>query len=196
MAVIGGLWQVYLHLEGKKSKQKSTVTGSSPDSGNKRGEVVPPAPSPTTQRPPLVVIEGRYRLSTYPKEQRQVKLFLCVLSACWCILLFWFISGPSTNYGLFLLPLLSFLLYRGVIGVLSQLTLLMGKACVYVDADMILILRSVEDNFSNHTVILASDWRFDGEVFVSRKDGTKMPVPELPEYVSSELARVLSATWR
>jgi hypothetical protein len=196
VVVTGGLWQVYLHFEGKKSKQKSSVLGSSPNSGKIRIEVVPAAALSPTQRPPLVVIEGKYRPSTYPKEQRQVKLTLCAFSACWCILLFWFISGPSTDYSLFLFPLLLFLLHRGVIGFFSQLALLIGKACVYVDADMIVILRSVEDDFSNHTIILASDWRFDGEVFVSRKDGTKMPVPELPEFVSSELARVLSATWR
>ena len=74
--------------------------------------------------------------------------------------------------------------------------LLIGKARVYVDPDIILISRSLGELFAHHTVILASEWRFDGEVFVSRKDGTKVPIPELPGYVRSELVKVLSANWR
>jgi hypothetical protein len=61
---------------------------------------------------------------------------------------------------------------------------------------MILISRSLGVIFSNHTFILAMEWRFDGAVFVSRKDGTKQAVPELPKYVSSELVKALSGAWR
>ena len=79
---------------------------------------------------------------------------------------------------------------------LSELTLLIGKVQVFAGLEMILISRSLGEIFTNHTIILASEWRFDGEVFVSRGDGTKTSLPDLPEYVRLELIKVLNEAWR
>lgn len=84
-----------------------------------------------------------------------------------------------------------FMLYSIFMLFLNQVMLLMGKVRVYAGEDLVLISRSLGEFFSNHTVVLAHEWRFDEDLFVSRRDGTKVPLPDLPEHARSELVKVL-----
>jgi hypothetical protein len=205
VTVIGGLWTVYLYVDGKSAKQKLAAPTSSPISGNVRIELVPSTGlPPTAPRSPLIAIEGRYRIAT--NENPKLTLFGCAFLLFWCSVVFLGVGSSLSSVNLefpnslvllpfILVPLL--MIYGGMVAFMSQVTLFIGKARVYVDADMILISRSLgPDLFSNHTFILASEWRFDGEVLVSRKDGNKVPVPELPGYVRSELVKALSVSWQ
>jgi hypothetical protein len=205
VVIIGGLWQVYIYVDGKKEKLKQTPPNPPPNPGIRI--VLPPAapPLPDMQRAPLVMIEGRYRPATYPKATRRAMMFGCAFLLFWCLVLFWGVGSglgslkPVFPNSLFLIAFILppiFMLYIGTAIFLSQVMMLMGKVLVYAGADMVLISRSLGEFFSNHTVILASEWRFDGEVFVSRREGTKIPLPHLPEYARSELIKALNAIWR
>jgi len=207
VVIIGGLWQLYVYLDAKKDKLNQTSRNPQPIV---LPIVLPPtqaAPPADMQRTPLRVIVGRYRRDTYPKEARRSKIFNCtftlVLSAAIFLIFFAATVNISTllvfPQGLFVLPFVlvpMLLSYGGIAVFLSELTLLIGKVQVFAGLEMILISRSLGEIFTNHTIILASEWRFDGEVFVSRGDGTLTSLPDLPEYVRLELIKVLNEAWR
>jgi hypothetical protein len=159
-----------------------------------------------TPRVPFAVFEGKYRPRMYTRGTRGSMIFGCAFMLFWCLTLFWGAGssiGALQPEGIFdTLSILPFLLvpvlmvYFGVVMLLNQIMLLMGKVRVYAGADMVLISRSLGDFFSSHTVILAEEWRFDGTVFVSRQKGTKVPLPDLPEHPRTELINVLRSGWR
>ena len=209
VVIIGGLWQLYVYLDAKKDKLNQTSRNPQPIVLPLVLPSTPAAPPADMQRAPLRVIEGRYSLKMYPKESRSFKVFGCAFLAFWCLTLFWSVVlglGQMARHlgDQFLLPVffvffsyvVMSMLYSGIVSFLGELTLLTGKAKVFAGREIIIISRSLRDSFSNHTIILASEWRFDGEVFVSRADGTKAALPNLPEYVRLELIKLLNAAWR